>query len=266
MQQREGLSLRTSGVQATTTSGANVKWALSSYLSQGEKDDGQGFRSIPFAVRGQKLCAFQPKYDRYMNVVPYEQNRVKLRKSSVCDHDYINASHVRSKRDDLAQFSYIASQGPVDETIGDFWMMVCQQKVTAIVMLCDLVEDMMLKCAQYFPLAEGETVRAGNFVVRAVHAETLCPGVEHRVLEVLGTWGDDSGGGTRRVDHYRYSDWPDHGIPEPRVHASNIEAHQRVPPLVASRGALQCRNREDGHLLHDRHCSEKSAFHKPGLG
>lgn len=152
-----------------------------------------------------------------MNVVPYEENRVKLKKVGGCENDYINASYVRSKSDDLATFSYIATQGPVEETIGDFWKMVCQQKVTAVVMLCDLVEDMMLKCAKYFPITLGETIDAGDLEVRAIHGENICPGVEHRVLEVLDKSSSSSSASTpvrRRIDHFRYSDWPDHGIPE----------------------------------------------------
>lgn len=36
---------------------------------------------------------------------------------------------------------YIATQGPLEHTVADFWNMLLQQKVTIIVMLCHLQEN-----------------------------------------------------------------------------------------------------------------------------
>ncbi|MPC16315.1 Receptor-type tyrosine-protein phosphatase kappa [Portunus trituberculatus] len=48
------------------------------------------------------------------------------------DSDYINASYVDSL---LTPKAYIATQGPLENTIVDFWRMVWQQKTRLIVML-----------------------------------------------------------------------------------------------------------------------------------
>lgn len=53
--------------------------------------------------------------NRYTNVVPYDFNRVHLG-----DGQYINASLI-SQEFQGVQWGYIASQGPLEGTSGDFW-------------------------------------------------------------------------------------------------------------------------------------------------
>jgi len=215
----------------------NAAWALAELdarLGAGAAETVEGYRTTPFAIPGKVVCPFQPQYDRYMNVLPYEHSRVKLAPSRGNGSGYINACHVHSGPSDPARFEYLATQGPVEETTNDFWAMVCEQEVTAVVMLCDLVEDMIPKCARYFPFARGERFETCDFVVTAVHVdEAFCPGLEHRVLEVelKGQGGAISGGGgsggaagkkkKKSVDHFRYSDWPDHGVPD--THGAMVE-------------------------------------------
>uniref|UniRef100_A0A8C6ID95 protein-tyrosine-phosphatase n=1 Tax=Mus spicilegus TaxID=10103 RepID=A0A8C6ID95_MUSSI len=96
------------------------------------------------------------KKNRNSNVVPYDFNRVPLKheleiskesepesdESSDDDSDseetskYINASFVMSY---WKPEMMIAAQGPLKETIGDFWQMIFQRKVKVIVMLTELV-------------------------------------------------------------------------------------------------------------------------------
>ena len=45
---------------------------------------------------------------------------------------------------------FIATQGPVQTSIIDFWEMILQLKVTMIVMLCELSEGGREKCACYW--------------------------------------------------------------------------------------------------------------------
>lgn len=57
--------------------------------------------------------------------------------------DYINASHVSAQGEAQTAVvlpQYIAAQGPLESTVGDFWEMAQQQKCVAVVMLSRTVE------------------------------------------------------------------------------------------------------------------------------
>ncbi|XP_069400429.1 receptor-type tyrosine-protein phosphatase C isoform X1 [Ovis canadensis] len=107
--------------------------------------------------------------NRNSNVIPYDFNRVALRheletsKESEQDSDessddendsdleeinrYINASFIMSYWKPEVM---IAAQGPLKETVGDFWQMVFQRKVKVIVMLTELKSGDQEACAQYW--------------------------------------------------------------------------------------------------------------------
>ncbi|XP_044798569.2 receptor-type tyrosine-protein phosphatase C isoform X2 [Bubalus bubalis] len=105
--------------------------------------------------------------NRNSKIIPYDFNRVALKheletsKESEQDSDessdedsdleeisgYINASFVMSYWKPEVM---IAAQGPLKETIGDFWQMVFQRKVRVIVMLTELKSGDKEACAQYW--------------------------------------------------------------------------------------------------------------------
>ncbi|KAF7340149.1 hypothetical protein MVEN_01933400 [Mycena venus] len=61
--------------------------------------------------------------------------------------NYINASHVQPLG---TRRRYIATQGPLEATFGDFWTLVWQQNIHVIVMLTREVEGAMIKCGAYW--------------------------------------------------------------------------------------------------------------------
>lgn len=60
--------------------------------------------------------------------------------------------------------AYIATQGPLNNTINDFWLMVWTERAPAIVMITKLVESGKAKCEPYLP-ADGDASRYGDIVV-----------------------------------------------------------------------------------------------------
>jgi receptor-type tyrosine-protein phosphatase R len=118
---------------------------------------------------------------------------------------YINANYVAGFKCDPK--AYIAAQGPMSNTIDDFWRMVCHERVSCIVMITQLVERNKNKCELYFPEEQGLPVHYDNVLV-TVKQVTYCQDYELRQLQV-----DDSGT-TRFISHYWYTAWPDHNLPE----------------------------------------------------
>jgi protein tyrosine phosphatase len=62
---------------------------------------------------------------------------------------YINANRIAGASGQPNQF--IAAMGPKEETIGEWWRMIWQEKVQAIVMLTNVVERGKRKCEDYVP-------------------------------------------------------------------------------------------------------------------
>ena len=72
-----------------------------------------------------------------------ETNRVVLEYLHGVDgSDYINASHIDSYHHRRA---FIATQGPLQSTIGDFWRMVWQYNSPVVVMLTETMEKGMVR-------------------------------------------------------------------------------------------------------------------------
>lgn len=75
--------------------------------------------------------------------------------------DYVNASHINFKVGQH-QLHYIATQGPLQGTVTDFWKMAWEQNVDVIVMLTREIEDGRVKCERYWPELQDGHVFLGN--------------------------------------------------------------------------------------------------------
>ncbi|XP_043371143.1 receptor-type tyrosine-protein phosphatase U-like isoform X3 [Dermochelys coriacea] len=139
--------------------------------------------------------------NRYKSVIPYDHCRVVLQSANVGD-DYINASYVDSYR---SPRFFIAAQGPLPGTVVDFWQMIWQEKVSAIVMLTGLVEQNKTKCEQYWP--EDEQV-CGDFTVTLSNIWTTT-GLVTRTFRLQRAGSPLP----RNMQQFHYLLWPDHGVP-----------------------------------------------------
>lgn len=70
------------------------------------------------------------------NILPYENTRVKLQAiPGVAGSDYINASWIDGYKQ---RGAFIATQGPMEHTVADFWRMTWERECHCIVMLTAL--------------------------------------------------------------------------------------------------------------------------------
>ncbi|GFH16999.1 uncharacterized protein HaLaN_13530 [Haematococcus lacustris] len=98
--------------------------------------------------------------NRYINVLPYDFNRVLLRDGQ---QQYVNASYVRQADRNLGgELNYLATQGPLPSTVADFWRMVYEQQVPTVIMLTNVTERGIVKCHPYYPDKPGDTLTPGK--------------------------------------------------------------------------------------------------------
>ncbi|KAG2456168.1 PTPRH phosphatase, partial [Polypterus senegalus] len=143
--------------------------------------------------------------NRFTNVLPYDCSRVKLQKGqeNPCS-DYINANFMPGYN---SSKEFIAAQGPLPNTVANFWQMIWEQNVQAVVMVTNCEEGNRVKCEQYWPKDCKPCVYEDISVTTVSDTEmkewTLREfNVKHvKTLE------------SRIVKHFHFTTWPDHGVP-----------------------------------------------------
>ncbi|XP_041647503.1 receptor-type tyrosine-protein phosphatase S-like isoform X4 [Cheilinus undulatus] len=146
----------------------------------------------------------KPK-NRYANVTAYDHSRVILAAvDGVPGSDYINANYIDGYR---KQNAYIATQGPLQETLSDFWRMVWEQRTCTIVMMTKLEEKSRVKCDQYWPTRGIQTY--GMIQVTTLDTVELAT----YILRTFALYKNGSSE-KREVRQFQFLAWPDHGVPE----------------------------------------------------
>jgi len=144
--------------------------------------------------------------NRYINVLPEEQTRVKL---SVVNGqqftDYINANHITSQIPNSTK-NYISCQAPLPHTINDFFRCIWEQKSPLICMVTKLIEGEKQKAHCYWPIVVDETIQFGEIFVKLLSFEDLT-NLEVRRLSLTFQ------GQKRTITHLLYTEWPDFGVP-----------------------------------------------------
>ncbi|KAG7269222.1 hypothetical protein CRUP_037922 [Coryphaenoides rupestris] len=141
--------------------------------------------------------------NRYGNIIAYDHSRVILQPiEDDPSSDYINANYIDGYQ---RPSHYIATQGPVHETVYDFWRMAWQEQSACIVMVTNLVEVGRVKCYKYWP---DDAEVYGDFKVTFVEVEPLAEYVVRTfTLERRGF------NEVREVKQFHFTGWPDHGVP-----------------------------------------------------
>ncbi|XP_046699096.1 receptor-type tyrosine-protein phosphatase delta-like isoform X26 [Silurus meridionalis] len=143
--------------------------------------------------------------NRYANVIAYDHSRVLLSSiDAIPGSDYINANYIDGYR---KQNAYIATQGSLPETFGDFWRMIWEQRSANIVMMTKLEERSRVKCDQYWPNRGSETYGLIQVtLLDTVELATYCV----RTFALYKSGCSEK----REVRQFQFTAWPDHGVPE----------------------------------------------------
>uniref|UniRef100_A0A8C5YD19 Protein tyrosine phosphatase non-receptor type 13 n=1 Tax=Microcebus murinus TaxID=30608 RepID=A0A8C5YD19_MICMU len=144
------------------------------------------------------------KKNRYKNILPYDATRVPLGDEG----GYINASFIKIPVG-KEEFVYIACQGPLPTTIGDFWQMIWEQKSTVIAMMTQEVEGEKIKCQRYWPNILGKTTMVNDRLRLALVRMQQLKGFVVRAM----TLEDIQTGEVRHISHLNFTAWPDHHTP-----------------------------------------------------
>ncbi|NXC85171.1 PTPRD phosphatase, partial [Cercotrichas coryphoeus] len=146
----------------------------------------------------------KPK-NRYANVIAYDHSRVLLSAiEGIPGSDYINANYIDGYR---KQNAYIATQGALPETFGDFWRMMWEQRGATVVMMTKLEERSRVKCDQYWPSRGTETYGLIQVTLSdTVELATYCV----RTFALYKNGSSEK----REVRQFQFTAWPDHGVPE----------------------------------------------------
>uniref|UniRef100_A0A4W6CQC6 protein-tyrosine-phosphatase n=1 Tax=Lates calcarifer TaxID=8187 RepID=A0A4W6CQC6_LATCA len=147
--------------------------------------------------------------------------------------DYINANYIDGYH---RSNHFIATQGPKQETLYDFWRMVWQENCFSIVMITKLVEvgrvhfpgvstcgltlvtsvSKQVKCCKYWP---DDSEMYGDIKITLLKTETLAEyTVRTFALERRGY------STKHEVRQFHFTSWPEHGVP---YHATGLLAFIR---------------------------------------
>ncbi|KAB0402978.1 hypothetical protein E2I00_007350 [Balaenoptera physalus] len=191
--------------------------------------------------------------NRNSNIIPYDFNRVTLKHelemSKESEHDSDESSDDESDSEETSKYinasfvmSYwkpevmIAAQGPLKETIGDFWQMIFQRKVKVIVMLTELKNGDEEACSQYWQ--EGKQTYGDV----EVHMKDTNKSSAYtiRAFELRHSKRKDP----RTVYQYQFNNWNGEELPvEPKELISMIQnLKQKLPKKNSTEGNKFHRN------------------------
>ncbi|KAF2974736.1 hypothetical protein EK904_001603 [Melospiza melodia maxima] len=166
--------------------------------------------------------------NRFPNIKPYNNNRVKLMPDAgIPGSDYINASYGY-----LCPNEFIATQGPLPGTVGDFWRMVWETRAKTLVMLTQCFEKGRIRCHQYWPEDNKPVTVFGDIVITKL-MEDIQIDWTIRDLKI------ERHGDCMMVRQCNFTSWPEHGVPEttaPFIHFVKLirasRAHDNTPMVV----------------------------------
>ncbi|XP_063989399.1 tyrosine-protein phosphatase 69D [Diachasmimorpha longicaudata] len=186
---------------------------LQAYLERHRDSDygfQQEFELLPDRFTDRTTRASEARENLYKNRYPdikcYDQTRVRLSQiDGIAGSDYINANFVLGYKE---RKKFICAQGPMENTVCDYWRMIWEQHLELVLMLTNLEEYSKTKCAKYWPDKE-ETKNFEDITVEHVGQKAFSDYVI-RELRMTKTGERDA----RTIIQYHFLVWKDFMAPE----------------------------------------------------
>jgi protein tyrosine phosphatase len=157
------------------------------------------------------------KINRHNDILPYVFNAVPLDLNITEKNldNYINASYIDGPTKNEFKL-FIATQGPLKETIPSFWKMIYNHKIKLVVMLSSSLEEVEGRNEIYWP-REKETplnFEENNLFIEFVNKEEIIQNaVILKKFKINGEF---------EVKQMHIICWPDHGMPSDQKLAREI--------------------------------------------
>lgn len=165
------------------------------------------------------------KKNRYKDIVPYDYCRVMLPQLNGADgtpqagSDYINASYLNAGTDERC--TIIAAQGPLPNTVVDFWRMLWSHNIKVVIMAAREIEGGKKKCEKYWPNV------GSPMMFDQIRVEQTATDTSNMPDFVIHELSISCQGIVRKIHHYQYVTWPDHGVPESPIAVMRMLASVR---------------------------------------
>lgn len=187
---------------------------------------------LPTFAQRFALCSQSMKFEnrtknRYDNVFPTDKHLVKVSTGT----GYINANQFK----DL-----IITQGPLKDTLEDFWVMLFEQKVSNLICLTNHVEQKEKTFPYWMPikdqlLFESEVVQVMLIKIPEVVIHSLQGGNQSVRKQVFAI---TIKGNTVTVQHWHYINWMDHSACDPQILVALFE--KLIAESVQTKCTVHC--------------------------
>ncbi|CAD8099346.1 unnamed protein product [Paramecium sonneborni] len=149
------------------------------------------------------------RLNRYSNILPFSHSIVKPevqatnKFSTPREKFYINANYIKGINN--VEKQYIATQGPIPESIDDFWHMIWTNNVGIVIMLCALCDRGRIQCERYWPNV-GQKAQFGPYEVNSISQEEILKTLFKNRM-ILKCQDEQ-----REIIHYQWTGWIDFGV------------------------------------------------------
>ncbi|KAK2171060.1 hypothetical protein NP493_1109g00065 [Ridgeia piscesae] len=169
--------------------------------------------------------------NRYRSIIPNENTRVKLpvdEEDELCG--YINANYIRGYAGE--ERAYIATQGPMPNTVRDLWRMAWLEKSPVIVMITKLKEKNKTKCEAYIP------DQCGIYGDVTVYVRSVSEQDGYVLRRLTIKYRNEE----HSLLHAWYTAWPDHKAPDTARQllslVKDIDRHRYDPETGRPKGPV----------------------------